>query len=354
MARSARQNMRIMAFLAFMTTAGAVFGQKDLVPIGGSSLFSIDGVVEYTIGQVFCEQGVQPDEASIAEGVQQPYTEQPPTECDTLFFENEITTCDSIIWYNRKLNIPGVYRHTAVGNNECDSVFILTLNLRYSTHSYDSAEASRTYIWQGTNYLQSGNYTHRLRDANTVGCDSILHLHLALLNGQPIPHIRCYDRRLLVVDHYPNGEDGERADYVAYRWYLNGHLIAMATNDYYTEFVDGEHKKLTGCFYVEVSAGDGFWVKSNEICIEPDKGTGEPTTMEIFPNPTTSNSTITIILDNTKENDKLEIYDIQGRRTTSIPAKAGENHMTVPDASGTYSVVLRTEDKTIVKKLIVR
>ena len=343
----------IFIIAILMMACQSLYCQNDIVTTGGSSLFSTTGVIEYTIGQVFCEQDLGATALSVSEGVQQPFIEQPPTECDTTFLESEITTCDSMVWHGRILNSSGTYKHLAIGHNECDSIFILNLNIRYSANSYDSAEASRHFFWQGSNYTQSGNYTYMIRDVAASGCDSILHLHLALLNDAPIPHIRCHDRRLLVVDHYPEGEEGPRADYTAYRWFRNGQLIATATSDFYVEFVDGVHQNLSGCFYVEVSAGNGFWVKSNIICIEPGKQASEPATMLIHPNPTTPKYIITITLNNIDEYDTLELYDIHGRLLKKEQAHNGDNYIIAPDNSGTYSVVFRGQQNTIVKKIIV-
>ncbi|MBQ7280894.1 MAG: T9SS type A sorting domain-containing protein [Bacteroidales bacterium] len=330
--------------------------QTGVVSGGGSSAVGLYGSEESTIGQPFCDYGVTPD-SYIGEGVQQPYDASvlPPESCDTLYSYSEITTCDSITWRGLFIDRSGTYRRRLVASTGCDSILVLVLTVSRSSHTYDSAQASTSYVWQGATYLQSGTYQHPLRNANAAGCDSIMHLHLALLTDAPLPRIRCYDRRLLVVDHYPGGEGSERADYRAYRWYRNGQPLPFATADYYVDFHEGEHRYLTGCFYVEVMADEGYWVRSNTICLDAAKGAGEDVVFAVYPTPSQQGMPLTAELYGAGDGCRIEIYDLLGRRLFDLAIADGVHALPLSLTAGTYSVVLRQKEGSgITKKIIVR
>jgi len=60
----------------------------------------------------------------------------------------------------------------------CDSLLILALNIRDSVFGEFSHTACNQYTWNGHTYVESGDYTQTLTDAN--GCDSIVTLHLEI------------------------------------------------------------------------------------------------------------------------------------------------------------------------------
>ena len=78
------------------------------------------------------------------------------------------------------LNTGGVYRDTLSSVNGCDSTLILNLALHYpSSYSYtDHLCAGNTYNLNGQQLTAAGQYIDTITNAG--GCDSIIHLNLAI------------------------------------------------------------------------------------------------------------------------------------------------------------------------------
>ena len=67
--------------------------------------------------------------------------------------------------------------------NGCDSIVTLHLTINNSVHFSFSESATSPYIWNGTEYTETGNYVQNFTAQN--GCDSIVTLHLNILSGIP-------------------------------------------------------------------------------------------------------------------------------------------------------------------------
>ena len=112
--------------------------------------------------------------------------------------EEYATICygESYTWHATTYNASGDYTTTLLDANGCDSLITLHLTVLPEvpiTHLYDTICYGDTYIWQGTTYNTSGDYTTTLLDSN--GCDSIVTLHLHVLQDiQPTQqHVSiCY------------------------------------------------------------------------------------------------------------------------------------------------------------------
>ena len=63
-------------------------------------------------------------------------------------------------------------------NNDCDSIITLDLTINFSDLITESSVACDTYLWNGQEYLSSGNYNYVTQ--NTAGCDSIVILDLII------------------------------------------------------------------------------------------------------------------------------------------------------------------------------
>ena len=103
---------------------------------------------------------------------------------------------DTYTWHATTYNASGDYTTTLLDSNGCDSLITLHLTVLPEvpiTHLYDTICNGYTYIWQGTTYNASGDYSTTLLDSN--GCDSIVTLHLHVLQDiQPTEqHVSiCY------------------------------------------------------------------------------------------------------------------------------------------------------------------
>lgn len=79
--------------------------------------------------------------------------------------------------------IPGTIYDSIVNQTVefgCDSLLILSLNIRDSIFGEFSKLACNQYTWNGQTYTQSGDYTQTLTGASVHGCDSIVTLHLEI------------------------------------------------------------------------------------------------------------------------------------------------------------------------------
>lgn len=96
---------------------------------------------------------------------------------DSIFSCNDYTWIDGIT-YNSN-NISATYSLTTI--NGCDSLVQLNLSIMNSSVQYDTITSCDQFVWHGTNYTLSGNYTDTLININN--CDSITRLNLTINTG---------------------------------------------------------------------------------------------------------------------------------------------------------------------------
>src|SRR5207249_402831 len=87
------------------------------------------------------------------------------------------------VWNGTNYNTSGSYTQTFTNTAGCDSVATLVLTVLNETTSSTPASVctkNLPYIWNGTNYNASGNYTKTF--TNAAGCDSVATLVLTVLN----------------------------------------------------------------------------------------------------------------------------------------------------------------------------
>ena len=92
------------------------------------------------------------------------------------------TACEEFIWYGTTYEQSGEYSHTLVGGNihGCDSIVTLHLTINHPNTGDTTATACESFEWYGTTYEQSGEYSHTLVGGNIHGCDSVVTLHLTI------------------------------------------------------------------------------------------------------------------------------------------------------------------------------
>ncbi|MBR1517810.1 MAG: T9SS type A sorting domain-containing protein [Bacteroidales bacterium] len=325
-----------------------------LVASGGGSL-NVTGSLDVSYGQVACEYDIT-GAYSGGEGIQQPY---PPICPDTVLRGEEVyDVCDSMVWNGMEFRYDTVVDYPQTTLRGCDSIATLRLTVRHSSYAEEEVQASFHYTLQGQTFTESGEYRLPSTMSNSVGCDSMVLLRLALLKGAPIPVICQYNNQIIMVDHFPNGEDGNYVDYQSYRWYQNGKLLNFATSDHYFR-TNGRagYQPLEGCYYVEVYTGaNNFWVRSNEICITPSKTatTSLLPSLNIYPNPSRGENVL-VVMERVPEGSQLRLYTLEGRLLWHVPAVEG----TLPIAAGSlptgiYTLMLAMPQTTMVQKLIIR
>ncbi|MDR0206747.1 MAG: T9SS type A sorting domain-containing protein [Bacteroidales bacterium] len=152
---------------------------------------------------------------------------------------------------------------------------------------------------------------------------------------------------VLYVDNY-----GDK--YVTYQWYKNGHpVVADGQWQYYTE------KGGFTChaeYYVRAHKADGSY---DESCpIVPNDCSGQfIIDMKIYPNPATSGSTITILLqlpDGEQPNATAYMYDMNGKTIAIYQLTDYQTNIIVDCAAGTYLIKIQTvSGKEFIEKLVI-
>ena len=115
----------------------------------------------------------------------------------------EICEGDTYNFYGQSLSTAGVYNHTLQTQYGCDSVVHLHLAInpvQQSEFTITSDEACDSYEWAGESYTTSGDYQRTF--SNIHGCDSTVTMHLHL-EYTPDP-----------VDIYPTDPDNEYPHWV--------------------------------------------------------------------------------------------------------------------------------------------
>lgn len=266
------------------------------------------------------------------------------------------SACDNYEWHDRTFTTDTLFDYHATNIHGCDSTTTLSLTMRYSTRSDVAEQGAYQYSWHGHTYTESGDYADTMRSANAEGCDSIVSLRLSLLTDATVPTIYCFSRRLIMVDHYPWGDDSTRVNYRAYRWYHDGTLLPLATGDILFDCGEGGYRDLQGCYYMEVPADDGrnYWVRSNEICFPIDEAATTPV-LSVYPNPAASGTPLIARIENAPQGSMLAVYDAYGRAVFSITDPAEQQQISKNLSSGQYTVTLQMPNgERLNQKIIVR
>ena len=372
------------------------------VSSAGGGVAGSTGSVDFTLGEVAI-QNFSLSGGSIGEGVQQPYV-HPVT--DTIFaslcvgqsyqqygfdisseetsivgtrtysrvdsigsvvvlvltvnsssaYVETITACDSLLWhgityYNSIDDV--TWQTTNVYG--CDSVVTLHLQIGHrSNNTTMEAQASESYVWEGTTYTASGVYSRTF--TNALGCDSVVQLKLSILD-KPLPHIYAYSDKAVLVDHFPKGEDQNRVDYISYRWYQDDIRKDLVCGDVYSEYENGCYQVLSGCYYVEVPTDYtlAYWVKSNTVCIQPSQKESDDLILAIYPNPTSAGNDVHVSLSDKCLDGEIQLYDVMGRQLVSQTITDTYFTIQVPQHSGAYTIRIKSIDgESSVRKIIVR
>ena len=103
----------------------------------------------------------------------------PKTTTEPVVIEYTETACDSYIWNGTTYTESGDYTITLQTQQGLDSIEILHLTINQSVTSEESIVICDSYTWNGTTYTESGDYV--FNTTTVTGCDSIVTLHLTIL-----------------------------------------------------------------------------------------------------------------------------------------------------------------------------
>ncbi len=90
------------------------------------------------------------------------------------------SACNSYQWNGSTYLLSGNYTSILTASSGCDSLAILHLTINGTTSGDTTAFASDQFVWYGTTYTSSGDYAFTLLGGNSNGCDSVVFLHLTI------------------------------------------------------------------------------------------------------------------------------------------------------------------------------
>ena len=268
---------------------------------------------------------------------------------------NEVA-CDSYTWDEDTYTLSGDYQHRYATINGCDSTATLHLVVNYSNSGEFSEQAAFSYIWDGREYTESGNYTFVYQ--NVYDCDSTVTLHLIVTSFE-LPVIDQLNKKAVMLSHYPNG-DGEYVDYIDYRWYRDGELVAEGFDNFW------EPSVLNGCYHVEVPVDETKtqWVLSNELCFQNgvlvgiDEAEAAIFSFSVAPNPVVKGSMMTVttqLPEQQLQGASLMMFDLNGRIVTTMPMSQQSVTLPAQQTSGVYVIQITTRSgEKYLQKVVVR
>ena len=270
--------------------------------------------------------------------------------------------CESFTWNGSTYTESGVYYydHTDEG---CPATDTLNLTINHGTYQATSVVEQLSYTWNGTTYTATGDYTYNYN--NEFGCASTDTLHLTIVGTEDFvaPVITDYFGMGLMVNHYPTDDPNKYVDYLDYRWYHNGEMVAQGADSYLDP-----NGVLDGTYYVEVpvpaEAAEGVWVRSNELRFRNGVGIDDvqdnilEISLAVAPNPVRKGAVMTVSTDLPVEllqGATLTMFDANGRNVMKMAMEQQSVSLTVDQASGIYTLQLTTKSgKQLVKKVVVR
>ncbi len=215
--------------------------------------------------------------------------------------ETELTemACDSLVTSGGVLTSSGDYIYMYTGINGCDSIVNLHLTIVHSSAGSEMVETCISYTTPDgeETFNESGTYSFVV--PNAAGCDSTVTLDLLILGP---------DHGITINDFFLSAQQ----DSAAYQWMdcnLNT-LIPGETEQSYYPGVSGSYAAIVtfnGCIDT-TDCVDLLLVSSNELDFQ--------SVISIYPNPTGGD--ILIDLHSLRENVKIEITDVYGRRLEFI------------------------------------
>jgi len=99
-------------------------------------------------------------------------------DCQQPTGETSATACSSYLWHGTTYTESGNYTITVPQSNGCDSVLTLHLTINQPLAELVEATACDSYEWDGETYTESGTYEKTFTASN--GCDSVVTLHLTI------------------------------------------------------------------------------------------------------------------------------------------------------------------------------
>jgi len=277
--------------------------------------------------------------------------------------------CEGSVYTENGFNVneAGTYTQTLQTINGCDSIITLNLTVNSALTSIIDAEICEgtTYSENGFEQSEAGTYTQTLQTSN--GCDSIVTLNLSMKpnstttftatvcegtvyteNGFNASETGIYTRTM----ESANGCDSTiTLDLTVNPSYQIGVLAIINRGETYTNFGFNESEAGTYTQHLQTVDGcDSTIMLTLVVMMSLDDATVDEKAFIFYPNP--AKDFVILEFETLHESERVQIFDIRGRRVKTAEAGAGKKQMQidVSDLSeGTY--IIRFGN--VAKKLIV-
>ena len=342
---------------------------------------SVNHVYHDTINAAICEGSVY-TENGFNESEAGTYTQnlQTVNGCDSVIvltlsvnpvYHDTINAeiCEGSVYTENGFNVneAGTYTQTLQTINGCDSIITLNLTVNSALTSIIDAEICEgtTYSENGFEHSEAGTYTQTLQTSN--GCDSIVTLNLSMKpnstttftatvcegtvyteNGFNASETGIYTRTM----ESANGCDSTiTLDLTVNPSYQIGVLAIINRGETYTNFGFNESEAGTYTQHLQTVDGcDSTIMLTLVVMMSLDDATVDEKAFIFYPNP--AKDFVILEFETLHESERVQIFDIRGRRVKTAEAGAGKKQMQidVSDLSeGTYMIRFGN----VAKKLIV-
>ena len=276
-------------------------------------------------------------------------------DCESMFFEFGLDACDSITWNGQLYTVSGIYTHTFVAANGCDSVVTLHLTI-YPTYI---AEMHNTVCgYEPGIYYQSNTYS------TVNGCDSIVILCLTTIpNYEEVRYITiCGDEPGTYTQTYTYSAVNGCDSIVTLHFTTMPNyeiMIPVTAYDYYEwEGIVYTESGVYTNVYTTIFGCDSI-VTLNLTILQPDgvNDFNNDANITIYPNPTDDN--VNIKLEGINGNVSIKILDNVGRALDNFNThvcSSGEiiSYSLDKFSKGIYFFVISDDKNTRVNKVIVK
>jgi hypothetical protein len=254
---------------------------------------------------------------------------------------DSVVACDSFQWidgitYTTSTQTPTITISTV---NGCDSILTLHLTLLNSNSGIDSIVACKSYTWiDGITYTQSNqNASYVL--PNSMGCDSTVFLDLEITN---VADVTTWMSGTAIV--------ATDSTAVSYRWIdctRNFQIIPNANLHYYVP-------TSAGSYAVEINDGNCIDTSNcvfiNNIGLE---SLSSGNTLEIFPNP--SLGQFEVHLPSPLQDVQVSIFNYQGKLVYSEQRNSFfEDQIHFNGPSGIYILKIENADFNFSERIVIQ
>ena len=277
--------------------------------------------------------------------------------------------CESYMWNGTTYTVSGDYTYSHADANGCTQVDTLHLTINNPVHTAVTETACGSYTWNGTEYTVSGDYTYSHTDAN--GCTQVDTLHLTINN--PV-HIAVTETACETFT-WNGTEYTVSGDYTYSHADANGctqvdtlHLTIF--NDETSEFTIVTEEPCYTWNNVEYCVSGDYTqtiqtvhgcdsIVTLHLTITVGLDDHETVDFKVYPNPTNGVVNVECTMNNVQlERTEVQVVDMYGKlvRIVETHGRASlQGTIDISDlANGVYFVKLIAEGKTIAVRKVVK